>query len=177
MAQSSPIFLVGPMGAGKSTVGRELAERLGVDFLDSDARVEADANASIPELFAKHGEAGFRDREEAALEELTRAGALVLATGGGAVLRRANRQRLSERGVTIYLTATVATQLARTRDSDRPLLKTGDPEERLRQLLAERDPLYRATAHHIVATDDETPASLASIILQSTDSQSLGHHG
>lgn len=176
LANSASLFLVGPMGAGKSTVGRELARQLGVPFRDSDTRVEGNANAGIPELFAEHGETGFRDLEETAINELTASGGLILATGGGAVLRQANRQRLHDRGTVVYLTATVATQLERTRDSDRPLLKTADPGERLRQLLAERDPLYRATAHHVVATDGEPLAELVATILQTTGKQAIEHH-
>jgi shikimate kinase len=165
MAVGESIFLIGPMGSGKTTVGGALGERLGLDCYDSDDYVETITGAPIPDLFKKLGEAGFRDREEMALETLTQASPIILATGGGAVLRRNNRQRLSDRGTVIYLSATVATQLARTQGSSRPLLRTEDPQARLTALLAERDPLYRATAHHVVATDNaDTEAAVETII-------------
>ncbi len=174
MAAANAIFLIGPMGSGKSTVGASLAQRLGLDFRDSDDRVEGLTGATIPSLFETLGEAGFRDREETALEELTQAGPMILATGGGAVLRPANRGRLSERGTVIYLTASVATQLERTRGSDRPLLRTDDPAARLATLLAERDPLYRATAHHVVDTDDAATESIVETIIERTERSHRG---
>lgn len=147
MARSANrIFLVGPMGAGKSTVGRRLARRLGYRFLDSDQALEARTGVDIPTIFDIEGEAGFRDREAVIIEELTREAEVVLATGGGAVLRPENRTCLAGRGVVVYLRADVATQLRRTARSNRPLLQTADPEARLTALLAERDPLYRAIA-------------------------------
>jgi shikimate kinase len=175
--QRRPIYLVGPMGAGKSTIGQALADRLGISFRDSDRHIESMTGQSIPQLFEKLGEAGFRDHEETALESLTLQPDVVLATGGGAILRRANRQRLNDRGIVVYLSASVASQLKRTRGSDRPLLKTGDPEERLRTLLAERDPLYRTTAHHVIDTDGQTPEAVIETLLAASGSETIGQPG
>lgn len=155
------IFLVGPMGAGKTTVGRRLAERLGFAFVDSDRHIEERTGVDIPRIFEIEGESGFRAREAAAIDDLTRRDDTVLATGGGAILDPQNREHLHERGVVIYLTASVERQLARTRHSDRPLLRTPDPQRRLAELLAERDPLYRATAHIIQDTESDTAAAVA----------------
>lgn len=175
MMETTAIFLIGPMGGGKTTVGRSLAASLGLAFRDSDDHVESITGTTIPRLFETLGEAGFRDREETALESLTQSAPIVLATGGGAVLRRANRQRLTDRGVVVYLAASVATQLERTRGSDRPLLHTEDPEARLTRLYAERDPLYRTTAHHVVTTDGLDPDSTVETILELTGNDTGGH--
>lgn len=165
------------MGAGKSTVGQVLATRLGLVFRDSDEHIESVTGQTIPQLFEKLGEAGFRDHEESALESLTLQPGIVLATGGGAVLRRANRQRLSDRGTVIYLSASVASQLERTQGSDRPLLRTADPGERLRTLLAERDPLYRSTAHQVIETDGQSPEMVVEALLRSNGSDTIGEPG
>lgn len=163
---SQNVFLVGPMGAGKTTVGRHLAELLGRTFIDSDCEIERRTGATIPWIFEKEGEAGFRQREHAAIAELTERHQIILATGGGAVLDVENRQHLHERGVVIYLYTPVSMQLARTaRDRNRPLLQTKDPEATLRGLLAQRDPLYREVAHHIVPTLDGSARELAQKII------------
>ncbi|HEB59590.1 MAG TPA: shikimate kinase AroK [Gammaproteobacteria bacterium] len=147
------LFLVGPMGSGKTTIGRRLAEELGLDFLDSDHEIEARTGASIPLIFDIEGEAGFRKREKAVIDELTARDDLVLATGGGAVLDADNRRCLHERGTVIYLQAEADTLYERTRaDRNRPLLQTEDPRARIEALLAERDPLYRETAHMVINT-------------------------
>ncbi len=160
------IFLVGPMGAGKSTVGRRLAETLRRDFLDSDGLIEQRAGASIPLIFEMEGEAGFRAREKAIIAELTQRPTLVLATGGGAVLDPDNRRCLAGRGFVIYLCASVDEQLRRTRgDDNRPLLRTADPRSRLAQLFAQRDPLYREIADLIVASDGQTLRAIIQQIL------------
>lgn len=160
------IFLVGPMGAGKSTVGRRLAETLRRDFLDSDGLIEQRAGASIPLIFEMEGEAGFRAREKAIIAELTQRPTLVLATGGGAVLDPDNRRCLAGRGFVIYLCASVDEQLRRTRgDDNRPLLRTADPRARLAQLFAQRDPLYREIADLIVASDGQTLRAIIQQIL------------
>ena len=160
------IFLVGPMGAGKSTVGRRLAETLRRDFLDSDGLIEQRAGASIPLIFEMEGEAGFRAREKAIIAELTQRPTLVLATGGGAVLDPDNRRCLAGRGFVIYLCASVDEQLRRTRgDDNRPLLRTADPRSRLAQLFAQRDPLYREIADLIVASDGQTLRAIVQQIL------------
>lgn len=147
------IFLIGPMGAGKSTLGRHLAHQLGWPFYDTDKVIEERTGADIPWVFDVEGEQGFRRREAEVLDELTRLPGIVLATGGGAVLCEANRRHLHDRGVVIYLETPVALQLARTRnDRQRPLLQQGDPQATLSRLYVERDPLYRQTCHHVVST-------------------------
>ena len=163
---SQNVFLVGPMGAGKTTVGRHLADLLGRTFIDSDCEIERRTGATIPWIFEKEGESGFRQREHAAIAELTQRQQIILATGGGAVLDAENRQHLHERGVVIYLYTPVSMQLARTaRDRNRPLLQTKDPEATLRGLLAQRDPLYREVAHYIVPTLDGSARELAQKII------------
>ena len=148
-----PIYLVGPMGAGKSTLGRYLGQQFGRPFHDSDKVIVDRTGADIPWIFDMEGEEGFRRREEEIIEELTRLPEIIMATGGGAVLREANRRHLHERGVVFYLWTPVEVQLARTRhDRNRPLLQTADPERVLRELMAVRDPLYREVAHHIIPT-------------------------
>jgi shikimate kinase len=148
------IFLVGPMGAGKSAVGRQLARLLKREFLDSDAEIEARTGVDIAFIFEKEGEAGFRRRERDVIQALTACEGVVLATGGGAILDPANRAALASRGTVVYLEASVAQQLDRTRlHGHRPLLETADPAARLATLLAEREPWYRALATITVATD------------------------
>ena len=141
------LFLIGPMGAGKSTVGRHLADLLRMPFLDLDHEIEAHTGAAIGLIFELEGEAGFRKRESALLGELTARNGLVLATGGGAVLSTDNRRMLRERGYVIWLDAGIEAQLARlARDRQRPLLKAPDRRVRLEQLAAARDPLYAEIA-------------------------------
>jgi shikimate kinase len=161
------VFLVGPMGAGKSTIGKYLARHLGLAFADTDTEIETRAGADIPWIFDVEGEAGFRDREQQVVEEMTLVDHIVLATGGGAVMRAENRQALAARGFVIYLHATVAEQVRRTRnDRKRPLLQTGDPERVLRELMAVRDPLYREIADHVIDTDGCSPRTVAQRLLQ-----------
>lgn len=168
MPEVHRVFLVGPMGAGKTTIGRQLARSLGLGFADSDTEIEARTGADIPWIFDVEGEAGFRDREEAVLAEMTTWDDTVLATGGGAVLRPANRQVLAERGFVIYLRTTLEEQLRRTRkDRNRPLLQTADPEGTLRRLFAERDPLYRSVADLVIDTDSSSPKTVAQRVLTS----------
>ena len=156
MTQS--VFLIGPMGAGKSTIGRMLSQELKYEFFDSDKVIEERCGADIPWIFDKEGEAGFREREESVIDELTQQKGINLSTGGGAVLRSENRQHLASRGTVIYLCTSVDQQLARTaRDRNRPLLQTADPEAVLRKLFAERDPLYRSVADIIIETDQRNP--------------------
>ena len=156
------IFLVGLMGAGKTSIGRLLARRLGKSFIDTDQEIERSTGVKIPVIFEIEGEAGFRVREARMLAELVLGGNIVLATGGGAVLMAQNRQLLAENGVVIYLRAAVHDQWNRTRhDKNRPLLKTAEPLAKLEQLYAERDPLYREIADIIVDTGSQSLGSLA----------------
>lgn len=147
------VYLIGPMGAGKTTIGRQLSELLRREFVDSDHEIEARTGANIPWIFDVEGEDGFRDREESVIDELTQRQGIVLATGGGVVMRAANRRALHERGMVVYLLTPVALQLERTaRDRNRPLLRTADPRRRLTELMELRDPLYREAAHVIMPT-------------------------
>jgi shikimate kinase len=142
------VFLVGMMGAGKTSVGRLLAQRLGRRFIDADHEIEARCGVSIPVIFEIEGEAGFRQRERAMIDELTRLPGVVLATGGGAVLSPESRDRLRGRGLVVYLRASAEDIWQRTRrDRSRPLLATADPRQRIAELLAQREPLYAQTAH------------------------------
>ncbi len=151
------IFLVGCMGVGKTTIGRQLARRLELEFVDSDHVIEERTGVRIPVIFDIEGEQGFRERERKIIEELTGRQGIVLATGGGAVLAPENREHLRGRGTVVYLRAPLEQLLARTsRDRNRPLLATGDPRERLRALMEERDPLYRQVADVIVNTRQRT---------------------
>lgn len=154
----SNIILVGPMGAGKSTIGRLLAKELRIPFRDSDKEIEQRTGASIPLIFDVEGEEGFREREHAAINDLCQMLGVVLATGGGAVLRRDNREVLRAGGHVIYLCTSVDQQLDRTsRDRNRPLLQTSNPREILTRLMAVRDPLYREIADIVVHTDERPP--------------------
>lgn len=155
------VFLVGLMGAGKTSVGKMLAKRLNKTFYDSDHVIEARTGVRIPVIFEIEGEAGFRARESAVLEELTALDNIVLATGGGAVLAPANRQALHGRGTVVYLRASVDELWNRTRhDRNRPLLQTADPRARLAQLHEQRDPLYREVAHIVLDTGTQSLKSL-----------------
>jgi len=148
------LFLVGLPGAGKSTLGRQLARRLNKRFIDADAELEQRLGVSIPTIFEIEGEAGFRDREEATLAELTQFTEIVLSTGGGVVLRPGNRARLKENGTVIYLHADPAILWERVRHSrSRPLLQTTDPRNRLATIYEEGDALYREVADHVVDSD------------------------
>ena len=141
------------MGAGKTTIGRQLAKTLKLDFLDSDHEIEQRTGADIPLIFDLEGEEGFRQREMDVIDELSRRDNLVLATGGGVVLKPENRQRLHERGTVIYLRASIDQLLERTRhDRNRPLLQTADPRKKFEELMAVREPLYRETAHLVIDT-------------------------
>ncbi|TXS94304.1 shikimate kinase AroK [Parahaliea maris] len=156
------VFLVGPMGAGKSTIGKYLAQHLKLGFADTDTEIEARTGADIPWIFDVEGEEGFRDREQQVVEEMTQWDNIVLATGGGVVQRPENRRALGSRGFVIYLHATIEEQVRRTRkDRRRPLLQKGDPEAVLRELMALRDPLYREIADHVIDTDGCSPRTVA----------------
>ena len=160
------IALVGLPGSGKTTVGRQLARRLQLPFEDSDHAIEVRLGCSIREFFEREGEDRFRDIEEEVLESLTSGPACVLSTGGGAVLRPMNRQRLHERGKVIYLKSTPEDLFRRLRhDTHRPLLQVADPLTRMRDLFAARDPLYRETAHFVLETGRPSVATLVNMIM------------
>jgi len=158
--------LVGLPGSGKTTVGRQLARRLQLPFVDSDHAIEARLGCSIREFFEREGEAKFRDVEEEVIDSLTTGPTGVLSTGGGVVIRPANRQHLRERGQVIYLKSTPEELFRRLRhDVNRPLLQVADPLSRLRDLYATRDPLYREIAHFVLETGRPSVATLVNMIL------------
>ena len=161
------IFLVGLMGAGKTTIGRLLAKHLHKTFYDSDHEIERRTGVNIPLIFEVEGEAGFRKRESAVIEELVGKDNIVLATGGGAVLSSINRESLKRNGVVIYLRANVHELWQRTRnDKNRPLLKGPDPLTKLKQLFTERDPIYTEVATYVIETEGETVNSIITRIEQ-----------
>jgi shikimate kinase len=148
------LFLVGMMGAGKSTLGRQLARRLAKRFIDADHELEERLGVTIPTIFEIEGESGFRDREEAVLDDLTKLTNIVLATGGGAVVRASSRERLKQNGTVIYLYAEPRVLWERVQHSrHRPMLQTEDPRQRIYDLFAQRDPLYREVADHVIPSD------------------------
>ncbi len=156
------IFLVGPMGAGKSAVGRQLARLLHLEFIDSDDEIETRTGVDIPFIFEKEGEEGFRKREVQVIDELSQRDGVVLATGGGAIVNPDSRNRLGARGYVVYLYTSVAQQLVRTqRGRSRPMLDNDDPEKVLEELMAIRDPLYREVADLIVDTDGRRVSTVA----------------
>lgn len=160
------ISLIGLPGVGKSTVGRHLARHLGRRFADSDAVVEREIGCAIREFFEREGEAAFRAIEERAIVALAGQPDLVLATGGGAVLREANRKALRENTTVVYLRSTPEELFRRLRhDTHRPLLQVRDPLRKLRELFAERDPLYRRTAHYVIETGRPSVAMLVNMVL------------
>lgn len=166
MSLPKRIVLVGPMGAGKSTIGRQLARELGYHFLDSDRMIEERCGADIPWIFDVEGEEGFRQRESAMIRELADFGASVLATGGGAVMKEENHPYLKQDAVVVYLKASLEQQIERTsRDRNRPLLQNDDPEGVLRRLFELRDPIYTELADVVMVTDRKSPRLLVRQIL------------
>jgi len=164
------VFLIGPMGSGKTAVGRALARRLGLPFADSDAEVESRTGVDIAYIFEREGEEGFRIRERDVIDALTRLPAIVLATGGGAVLLPDNRERLAARGTVVYLDTTIEQQLARTKKSrHRPLLAGTDRRATLEALASEREPLYRSIAAITIRTDGRAPTAVAGEIARALD--------
>ena len=161
------IFLVGPMGSGKSAVGRILARMVDAPFMDSDAEIEKRTGVDISYIFEKEGEARFRQRERETLEALTQIEPLVLATGGGAILLPENRELLARRGCVVYLITSVEQQAHRVSHArHRPLLANVDPEAKLRQLMAEREPLYTSVADLKVTTDGRKIQAVAEEIVK-----------
>lgn len=167
MAEKRNIFLVGPMGAGKSTIGRHLADELHLDFFDSDQEIERRTGADIAWIFDLEGEDGFRVREENVINDLTDKQGIVLATGGGSIVSKGVRNRLSARGIVVYLQTTIDKQVARTqRDKRRPLLQNDDPEQVLKDLASSRNPLYEEVADYVVDTDDQSARAVANQIIE-----------
>lgn len=170
MNQPKNIFLIGPMGAGKSTVGKHLASALKLDFVDTDMEIQRRTGVDIPTIFEFEGEEGFRRREQVVVDELTQNLHQVLATGGGVVMSPENRRNLASRGYVIYLNCSVDQQYERTaRDRNRPLLDTDDPRGRLEELMTLRDPLYREAADLVVSTEKRSAASVSREIIEALE--------
>ena len=166
MDKQDNIFLIGPMGVGKSTIGRLLSMQLDMPFFDSDREIEFVTGADIPWIFDVEGEQGFRARESRMIDTLTKRRGIILATGGGAILAPESRINLKSRGIVVYLRASVAQQLERTgKDKSRPLLQTDNPLAKIKELIKIREPLYRESAHVIVDTSRRSPRSVSTEIL------------
>ncbi|GAB4393140.1 MAG: shikimate kinase AroK [Gammaproteobacteria bacterium] len=160
------IFLIGPMGAGKTTIGRCLAKELNLEFYDSDHEVESRSGADISWIFDIEGESGFRKREQQVIEEITQLNGIVLATGGGVVVTPENRTALAARGTVVYLKASIEQQIKRTQNTrNRPLLQTDDVEARVRALDKQREPLYADLADLTVMTNGESIRSVVTAIV------------
>ena len=160
------IFIVGPMGSGKSTVGKIISDEMFLSFFDTDEEIESRTGASIDWIFDLEGEAGFRKRETDILNEMVEKNSIVLSTGGGIILSDANRELLSSRGTVFYLSTPIPTQVERTaKDKDRPLLKDGDPKEILTKLHDERENLYEMVSDYIVDTENKSSNQVASEII------------
>lgn len=168
MAEKRNIFLIGPMGAGKSTIGRQLAQQLNMDFVDSDHEIEQRAGADISWIFDVEGEEGFRKREVRIINELTQQQGIVLSTGGGAIMSKETRNHLSARGIVVYLQTTVEKQYQRTqRDKKRPLLQdVEDPRQVLEALAEIRNPLYEEIADITLATDEQSAKLMANQLIK-----------
>jgi shikimate kinase len=161
------IFIVGPMGSGKSTVGKIISSELFLNFFDTDEEIEARTGASIDWIFDLEGEEGFRKRESKILEEMVQQNSIVLSTGGGIILSESNRELLSSRGTVFYLATPIAVQLERTsKDKDRPLLKNGDPGKILEELHVARESLYEGVADYIVNTEGKSSQEVSTEIIR-----------
>ena len=175
MDYTGNVFLVGPMGVGKTTIGRALAEQMKLEFFDSDKEIEASTGADIPWIFDVEGEQGFRERELRMIGTLSKRKQIVLATGGGAILAKKTRKRLKKRGLVVYLRASIKRQVERTsRDKNRPLLRTENPEETIKELMAQREPLYLEVADIIVDTNQRNPRSVSAEIMRQIRKLQLG---
>ncbi|WWP02134.1 MAG: shikimate kinase AroK [Candidatus Dasytiphilus stammeri] len=176
MVEKRNIFLIGPMGAGKSTIGRYLAQKLNMDFFDSDQEIEHRTGADISWVFDVEGEEGFRVREEKIINELTEKQGIVLATGGGSVKSRDSRNRLAARGLVIYLETTIEKQISRTqRDKKRPLLQVDSPAKSLQALAEERNPLYKEIADITICTDNQSAKIVANKIIVILNNRENGY--
>lgn len=163
------------MGAGKSTIGKQLAKELKLEFYDADQEIEARTGANIEWIFSIEGEEGFRKREATVIDELSQMQGIVLATGGGAILTPDNRNRLAARGTVVYLYTTVEQQVRRTaRDKRRPLLQNDAPDDTLKELMVSRDPLYREIADMVVVTDGRTVRSVSTEVIRLIERDQLG---
>lgn len=172
MTENRNVYLIGPMGSGKTAVGRQLAKLLHLEFHDSDVEVERRTGVDIPYIFEKEGEAGFREREREVIDSLTQLTNVIIATGGGAILLEQNREALATRGRVVYLQTGIEQQLERTRHGrQRPLLYTDDPETRLRELMSHRAPLYESIANVTVATDGRHVRAVAEEIVHRLNTQ------
>lgn len=170
MTKPNRIFLIGPMGAGKTTIGKQLAQQLGMEFDDTDQEIQRRTGVDIPTIFEYEGEAGFRNRERQVVDDLSQRDGVVLATGGGVVIDPENRRHLSARGLVVYLACSTDQQYERThRDRNRPLLQTEDPKARLEELMAIRDPLYREAADMVVSTEGRSAAAVSRDIIKKID--------
>ncbi|MEN8213244.1 MAG: shikimate kinase AroK [Pseudomonadota bacterium] len=171
MKTPTKIFLIGPMGAGKSTIGKQLAAALKLAFVDSDAEIQQRTGVDIPTIFEFEGEEGFRKREAAVIEELTQQDQLVLATGGGAVLDAGNRRNLAARGFVIYLQCSTQQQFERTaKDKNRPLLDADDPMAALDQLMEVRAPLYNEISDLVISTEQRGASGVVREIIARIES-------
>jgi len=160
------IFIVGPMGSGKSTVGKIISDELFLNFFDTDDEIESRTGASIDWIFDLEGEEGFRKRESSILEEMVEQNSIVLSTGGGIILSDSNRELLSSRGTVFYLSTPISVQIERTsKDKDRPLLKNGDPKEILTRLQEDRKDLYESVSDHVIETENKSSQEVASEII------------
>ena len=167
MDRRENIFLIGPMGVGKSTIGRLLATALNMPFHDSDREIDFVTGADIPWIFDVEGEQGFRIREARMIDTLSQREGIILATGGGAILAPESRRNLHSRGTVVYLRASVAQQLERTgKDKNRPLLQTENPLAKIKELIKIREPLYRETAHVTIDTSRRSPRSVSTEIVR-----------
>lgn len=171
MAEKRNIFLIGPMGAGKSTIGKQIAQQLGVDFFDSDQEMERRTGADIAWIYDIEGEDGFRDREEKIIDELSQKQGIVLATGGGAITSKETRNRLSARGIVVYLETTIEKQMARTqKDKRRPKLQGPETPREVYEALAKMlVPLYEETADITIQTEEQSAKGVANYIIEEVE--------
>lgn len=177
MSLTAPVFLIGLPGSGKSTVGRQLARRLGLPFVDVDQAIEARIGCSIRAYFEREGEQSFRDLEAVVIDEVSQGPTSVISTGGGAVLRPENRQCMRRRGHVVYLRSSPEELYRRVRhDRNRPLLQVDDPMAKLRELHAERHPLYTQTAHFTIDTGRPSVATLVNMIVMQLELAGVARH-